>query len=225
MFELKEVKKVFDHKQIALNGINLKFKPGSIIGLIGENGAGKTTLLQIILGLVSPSNGSIDLNGLNISDFGYMPDNPGFIEHITVLEMVHYINLIRNLCLSEEDIVIELKKVDLLEKKDTPIMQLSRGMRQRLSYTLATLHNPKVLLLDEPFTGLDPTNLENMRNNILQFSNNNIIVISTHIFSFASKICNSYIFLNKGEIKNVTELSNGELWSESKIEEMFKKTI
>ncbi|MEH6852896.1 ABC transporter ATP-binding protein, partial [Bacillus pseudomycoides] len=205
MLEIKGVTKEYETNIKALDNINLTLKPSNIVGFIGRNGAGKTTLLEIITGLISPTQGEIIFKENNQSKnqfIGYMEDNPSFYEQLTVFEMLQYINLIRKLNLQHKELENILIKVELLDKKNTFISELSRGMKQRLGYIIATLHSPKILLLDEPFTGLDPHHLKIMKATISSYAKSgNLVVFSTHIFSFAAQLCDQLIFINKGKIK------------------------
>lgn len=229
MIEIKGVTKIYEGNSKALDNINLSLNASNIVGLIGRNGAGKTTLLEIIAGLLSPTKGEIIFQENHVSKnqlIGYMEDNPSFYEQLTVLEMIQYINLIRKLNLSNTELENTLGRVELLDKKDTFISDLSRGMKQRLGYIIATLHVPKLLLLDEPFTGLDPHHLKIMKATISSYAKEgNLVLFSTHIFSFAAQLCDQLVFINEGRIESIIESVQKEKWDEERINQEFERII
>ncbi|QDP39821.1 ABC transporter ATP-binding protein [Radiobacillus deserti] len=225
MITLNGVNKIYGNDVKALNNIDLQLRKNKVIGLIGKNGAGKTTLIETIIGLLEPSSGDISYTNLSKDNIGYLPDEPVFINHVSVLEMLHYINLVRRLGLTKEELINRLQEVDLAEVKDKPTENLSRGMRQRLAYVVATLHKPNVLLLDEPFTGLDPVHLEMMKKHLIEYSIDRCIVFSTHIFAFASQLCNEFVLLDEGKIKEIITLKEGEKWREDDLQTAFQTFI
>ncbi|MFD0769157.1 ABC transporter ATP-binding protein [Bacillus sp. CGMCC 1.60114] len=228
MIKISRLTKIYESNTKALEDINLSLTSSNIVGFIGRNGAGKTTLLEIIAGLLSPTTGEIVFQGDLPKNqlIGYMEDNPSFYEQLTVFEMIQYINLVRRLNLSTKELENALIEVELLDKKDTFISGLSRGMKQRLGYIIATLHLPKILLLDEPFTGLDPHHLKIMKTTISSYARaGNLILFSTHIFSFAAQLCDQLVFINEGRIGSVIDSVQKEKWDEERINQEFERII
>lgn len=225
MLDLKEITKKYGDRY-ALKNVNVVANESEIIGLVGRNGAGKTTLLEITAGLIEPTHGEIRLNNLVNYDadlVGYLEDDPFFYEYLTVKEIIHYYTIMRNNQISSLHSDNLLKEYQLYDKRDSKIKDLSRGMKQLLGFLLTTLHQPKLLLLDEPFTGLDPNNLRLKKNKLLELKNKGkVIIISTHILSFASEICNRILFLDHGQIRYETK---EKYLTEKKLEGLFNEFI
>ncbi|TCT19332.1 ABC-2 type transport system ATP-binding protein [Melghiribacillus thermohalophilus] len=225
MLKIRNITKQYDNIY-ALNQVNVTISSAEIVGIIGRNGAGKTTFLEIIAGLVEPTRGEIVINNKKNFDqklIGYLEDDPFFYEYLTVKEVIHYFSLMQNLSISSDVSDQLLKEYRLLDKKDYKIKDLSRGMKQKLGFLLTILHDPEILLLDEPFTGLDPTNLISMKKKLNELKDRGkTIIISTHILSFASDICDRILLLDRGEIKYEAE---GQNLNEKKLEALFSEYI
>ncbi|WAA09515.1 ABC transporter ATP-binding protein [Fervidibacillus albus] len=225
MIEVIKLSKKY-HDQYALQNVSVTMNSGEIVGLVGKNGAGKTTFLESIAGLIKPTDGEIKINGkkdYNYHVIGYLEDNPYFYDYLTVKEIIHYYYLMQNKKIKSEKSDQLLLDYGLLEKRDVMVKELSRGMKQKLAFLLAIVHNPKILLLDEPFTGLDPVNLKMMKNKLSQLKKKGItIVLSTHILSFASNICDRVLFLDKGKITYILE---GSRLTEKALEEKFNEYV
>lgn len=211
----------------ALRNVNVEIGTHEIIGLIGKNGAGKTTLLEIIAELIEPTEGNVSIDGeidYDFSRIGYLEDDPQFYENLTTKEIIHYYTLLQNKKISPSESDALLREYNLYEKKDVRIKELSRGMRQLLGFMLTNLHQPEIILLDEPFTGLDPSNMQMMKKKLREMKNEGkSMIISTHILSFASDICDRVLFLNQGKI--VYQTDKGKVLTEKKLEELFNEHI
>ena len=192
--------------QVALNSINLNIKKGEIVGLLGPNGAGKSTLIKILTGYISANNGEVKICGDNIKEnpklvkqkIGYLAENNPLYIEMYIKEYLKYIAEIYKVSFQEIDKIIEL--TGLNSEKNKKINQLSKGYKQRVGLAAALIHNPEVLILDEPTTGLDPNQLIEIRKLIKNIGNNKTVIFSTHILQEVEKICDRIIIINKGNI-------------------------
>ena len=192
--------------QKALNGVSFKIDSGEIVGFLGPNGAGKSTMMKIITTYVEPSSGSVIVNGfdtLNKSievkqSVGYLPEhNPLYLDFY-VREYLKFHADIHNVGKERIEEVINL--VGLIEIKGKKINQLSKGYRQRVGLAAALLHDPEVLILDEPTTGLDPNQLKDIRDLIKEIGKSKTILLSTHIMQEVEAMCDRAIIISKGNI-------------------------
>lgn len=159
MLKLQNISKEYPQSNFSMKNLEFACGRNQIIGLLGKNGAGKTTLLEIIAGLIPPDSGEVVVDGHltnYLEKIGYLEDDPKLFENLTCYELIKYQSLLIEKPLSQEQIIETLDMFSLKEQKDQMASSLSRGMRQRMSFILSTLHQPDVILLDEPFTGLDP---------------------------------------------------------------------
>jgi len=216
--EVKNITKLYGN-QIALNAINFTINKGEIVGFLGPNGAGKSTLMKIITGYLNASEGTVLVSGFNIvtqkieaqKKIGYLPEhNPLYLE-MYVKEYLQFNASIYNVNNKEVEKIIN--KVGLVSESHKKINQLSKGYRQRIGLAAALLHNPEVLILDEPTTGLDPNQLVEIRNLIKEVGKEKTVLFSTHIMQEVEAICDRVILINKGEIvadKNLKELKKNQ---------------
>ena len=202
---IKNISKTYKN-QVALNSINLNIKKGEIVGLLGPNGAGKSTLIKILTGYISANNGEVKICGDNINEnpklvkqkIGYLAENNPLYIEMYIKEYLKYIAEIYKVSFQEIDKIIEL--TGLNSEKNKKINQLSKGYKQRVGLAAALIHNPEVLILDEPTTGLDPNQLIEIRKLIKNIGNNKTVIFSTHILQEVEKICDRIIIINKGNI-------------------------
>jgi ABC-2 type transport system ATP-binding protein len=198
-------------KLTAVDDLNLKVPAGSLFGLIGPNGAGKTTTLRMLVGLLEPTLGQIVINGQAANhdwreahrQIGYMPDFFGVYEDMLVWEYLDFFARCYNLPPARRRSVTEdlLELVDLAEKRDTQVQNLSRGMRQRLCLAHALVHDPQVLLLDEPASGLDPRARVEMRELLRELgAMGKTVVVSSHILMELAELCDSVGIIEKGRL-------------------------
>lgn len=217
--EVKSISKSYKN-QLVLRDINFKMSKGEVVGLLGPNGAGKSTLMKILTGFISPSSGEASINGLKLAEaktdiqrqIGYLPEhNPVYLE----MYIKEYLNFHAKIFKSPKgriDTVIEQTK--LTKEIGKRIYQLSKGYRQRVGLAAALLHDPDILILDEPTTGLDPNQLIEIRELIKSISKNKTILLSTHIMQEVEAICDRVIIINKGEIvsdKKMEDLNDSNL--------------
>lgn len=198
-------------KLVAVNGLDLSIPQGSLFGLIGPNGAGKTTTLRMLAGLLEPTSGDIIVNGQPINQnlnelrrqIGYMPDFFGVYEDLVVWEYLDFFARCYNLPAKRRRQVIDelLELVDLSEKRDSFVHTLSRGMRQRLCLAHAMVHDPQVLLLDEPASGLDPRARVEMRELLRELgAMGKTVVLSSHILAELAELCDSIGIIERGKL-------------------------
>lgn len=195
----------------AIQDLNLQIPPGAIYGLIGPNGAGKTTTLRMLAGLLEPSSGEILLEGRRVNHdwrdlqrkIGYMPDFFGVYEDMLVWEYLDFFARCHSIPAQRRQQVVEelLELVDLAGKRDAYVQTLSRGMRQRLCLAHTLVHDPQVLLLDEPASGLDPRARVEMRELLRELgAMGKTIVLSSHILSELAELCDSVGIIEKGHL-------------------------
>ncbi len=192
--------------QKALNGVSFKIDSGEIVGFLGPNGAGKSTMMKIITTYIEPTSGSVLVNGFDTKDngievkqsVGYLPEhNPLYLDFY-VREYLKFHADIHKVDKERIEEVINL--VGLIDIKGKKISQLSKGYRQRVGLAAALLHDPEVLILDEPTTGLDPNQLKDIRDLIIEIGKSKTILLSTHIMQEVEAMCDRVIIINKGDI-------------------------
>ena len=209
---INNLNKIYPNGHHALKNINLEIESG-MFGLLGPNGAGKTTLMKILTLLQNPSSGTINFNGFDLSKdrrairtiLGYLPQDFRFFENLKTWEFLDYsAGLAGFKTKKERNLIIDdlLDKVGLLNVRERKANKLSGGMKRRLGIAQAIIGNPKVIIVDEPTTGLDPEERIRFRNILSDISHNDVIIIlSTHIVGDISSICKNVALLNKGELK------------------------
>ena len=195
---------------IAVNNINFEIEEGEIVGFLGPNGAGKSTTMNMITGFIEPSSGRIIVDGYDISkkpkkakkQIGYMPEGVPLYTDLTVKEFVTYMAEIKGVDRKEKKNKVQevLEKTGLLDVQNKLTKNLSRGYKQRVSMAGALVGNPKVIILDEPTVGLDPKQVTEIRALIKELGKEHTVILSSHILSEVSQICNRVIIINKGEI-------------------------
>lgn len=232
MINIENVTKKFGDK-IAVDDISCKLNDGEIIGYIGPNGAGKTTTLKMICGIMEPDNGSITLNGKDISKepmeakrtFGFIPDNP---DVFLALKGREYVNFICNIYdvpmeVRDERLTELLRDFEMEDAIDSKIESYSHGMRQKIHIVATLMHDPDIWIMDEPMTGLDPRSAyllkERMR---IHAEKGNTVLFSTHVLDTAERLCDRIIIIDKGKIRyNGTLEALKDKNSDMTLEEIF----
>ncbi|MBP1839755.1 ABC transporter ATP-binding protein [Formosa algae] len=185
-----------------LNSVNLQCKAGEICGVLGANGAGKTTLFKIILGLIQPDSGAVVLHAQGVKPIGGIIEKPALYEYLNAAENLKLFSKIQGLKITSETIEEKLNQVGLATDRTDLVKHYSMGMKQRLGIAIALLNHPKCLVLDEPFSGLDPLGITALRKLIIDLAEQEqlAILISSHIIDQLSKICNTMYVMSKGKI-------------------------
>ena len=207
MLSLKNLNKQYENVS-AVKNISFEVNKGEIYGFLGPNGAGKTTTIRMIMGIIHPDSGSIKLDGENINlngrkNLGYLPEDRGLYQKQKLAETINYFGLLKGLelSISKMNTNLWLKRFNLLEQSERKIEELSKGNQQKIQFILALLHNPDLLILDEPFTGLDPLNQLLLKEIIEEKANEGkTIVFSTHQMEQVERLCSNICLINNGEI-------------------------
>lgn len=209
MIEVKNITKKYG-SVTAVDNISFKINEGEIIGLLGPNGAGKSTTMNMITGYIEPTEGEIVIEGYNISkkakkaksQIGYMPEGVPLYSDLTVKEFVTYMAELKKVDRKTRKEKVEkiIQQTGLKEVEKKLTSNLSRGYKQRVSLAGALVGEPKILILDEPTVGLDPKQITEIRALIKELGKTHTIILSSHILSEVSQICNKVIIINKGKI-------------------------
>jgi ABC-2 type transport system ATP-binding protein len=204
ILDVKELTKRFDTK-IVLDNISFDVGKGVIFGLLGPNGAGKTTMIRIILDILRADHGDIDIFGRKFDDalkarIGYLPEERGLYQKITVFECLKYFAELKEVKKSDDKIDFWLHKVDLYDYKRKKIEELSKGMQQKVQLVAAFIHNPELLILDEPFSGLDPLNTKLIKDILVDLKREGkSIILSTHQMDQVERMCDRILLINQGK--------------------------
>lgn len=194
----------------AVDKINFQIEEGEIVGFLGPNGAGKSTTMNMITGFIEPTSGKIIVDGYDISkkpkkakkQIGYMPEGTPLYSDLTVKEFITYMAELKGVSTKEKKAMVEkvIEDTGLKEVQNKLTRNLSRGYKQRVSMAGALVSNPKVIILDEPTVGLDPKQVTEIRALIKKLGKDHTVILSSHILSEVSQICNRVIIINKGKI-------------------------
>jgi ABC-2 type transport system ATP-binding protein len=192
----------------AIDSLTFNARKGEILGFLGPNGAGKTTTLRILCGYMPPTSGTATVAGFDIVNesievrrrVGYLPETVPLYPDMTVFNYLKFMADLRRLPEAEDRVEDVLDQVHLAERADGYIGNLSKGMRQRVGLAQSLLHQPEVLILDEPTIGLDPAQIIEVRHLIREIGKERTVLLSTHILSEAQQICNRVLIINKGHI-------------------------
>jgi ABC-2 type transport system ATP-binding protein len=205
VLELEQLVKDFNGKR-AVDNISFQLKQGEIMGLLGPNGAGKTTTLRMVLNIIAPDSGSIKILGEGFSEqikerIGFLPEERGLYRKLKVSETLEFFGQLKGM--KTPDIKQKgkelLEKFDLAHYYDKKVEELSKGMAQKLQFITTIIHSPELLILDEPFSGLDPVNIELVKDVILEKKREGItIIFSTHLMDYAEKIVDGVVMINNG---------------------------
>jgi ABC-2 type transport system ATP-binding protein len=234
MIEISSLKKIYHsnrHAVLALNGVDLHIKAG-MFGLLGPNGAGKTTLMRILAGIVNPTNGSVHVNGHDLSFekgkqavksmLGYLPQELGMYPDLTAKQFVDYMAILKGM----EDLHERIQRVEkVLEmvglgpEAERKIKGFSGGMKRRVGIAQALVNDPKILIVDEPTAGLDPEERIRFRNLLVKLAANRVVILSTHIVEDIGQTCQDMAVLSHGQViyrgspAELIRAANGHVWT------------
>ncbi len=216
MIEIQNLTKRYGEKTV-LNNVSFSVKKGEIVGFLGPNGAGKTTTMNILTGYISSNEGVVTVDGFDVlqSPFevkkriGYLPEQPPLYFDMTVMEYLNFVYDLKRVSGDRGSHISEiLEKIHIQDVAGRLIKNLSKGYRQRVGLAQALIGNPEVLILDEPTVGLDPKQMIEIRNLICELGKDHTVILSSHILSEISAICERVIILNRGNIVAVDTPQN-----------------
>ena len=204
---VKGVSKIYG-TQKALNDVSFEVKPGEIVGFLGPNGAGKSTMMKIISGFIPQSEGKVMVCGLDVEGdemsikkkLGYLPENNPLYHEMYVREYLEFVGGLYAIKMTDEKLNEVIDMVGLTKEQQKKIGSLSKGYKQRVGLAQAFIHNPEVLILDEPTTGLDPNQIVEIRQLIKEIGKDKTVMLSTHIMQEVEAICDRAIIINEGVI-------------------------
>jgi ABC-2 type transport system ATP-binding protein len=232
MIEINNLTKKFD-QFVAVDNLSFTVKEGEVLGFLGPNGAGKSTTMKVITGFLSPTSGSVTIDGNDISQqslkakslIGYLPEGAPSYGDMTTIEFLQFIAQVRGFRGEEIDKRVEhvIAEVALEAVREQSIETLSKGFKRRVGLAQAIMHDPKVLILDEPTDGLDPNQKHHVRELIKNLAKDKIVIISTHILEEVTAVCTRAIIIAKGCI--VADGTPAELESRSRYHQAIKVTL
>lgn len=207
MIQVEELTKDYGSRR-AIDHLTFNARQGEILGFLGPNGAGKTTTMRILTGYLPPSSGNVVIGGFDLATnslevrkiVGYLPETVPLYPDLTIFSYLKYMADLRHLRDAADRVMEVLEQVHLEDRSQSYIAKLSKGMRQRVGLAQALLHQPQVLILDEPTIGLDPVQIIEVRNLIREIGKERTVLLSTHILSEAQQVCNRVLIINQGKI-------------------------
>ena len=191
----------------AVDRISFTVNPGEVLGLVGPNGAGKTTTLRCLAGIIAPSAGTVEIAGYDIQQdpvpakraLAFIPDEPHLFDHLTVEEHLRFVARLYGVADAEQRIAPLLEEFEIADKRKSLSTELSRGMKQKLAIACGLLHDPSVLVLDEPLTGLDPGGMRRMRETIASRARAGAsVVLSSHLLTLVEELCTRLFVIRRG---------------------------
>lgn len=236
MLTIKNLSKRYGKSTVkSVDNLSLELKPGEVFGFLGPNGAGKSTTIKCIVGILPFEQGEIDICGINLLKdplrakqmIGYVPDNHAVFERLTGREYVNHIANLYNVPTQQmEEISDYYVKLFRLENAfDNPIKSYSHGMKQKISVIAALVHNPKLWILDEPLTGLDPQSAYQLKSAMRKHADaGNTVFFSSHILDVVENLCDRVCIIKKGQLQGVYDIHELKEKNQS-LEELFMKTI
>ena len=217
MIEVRGLVKLYGERKV-LHGLDFSVGVGRVCGFLGPNGSGKSTTMDILAGLLGPSDGTVQLCGFDVitqtqqvkSVVGYLPDNPPLHKEMLVRDFVAYVAKLRGHSGASRKEAVDrvLSECDVTDVADRVIGNLSKGYRQRVALCAALVHQPKVLILDEPTEGLDPNQIVTIRKLVRKLAKDRTVILSSHILSEVQATCDDVIIINQGRIAAKTSLTD-----------------
>lgn len=205
ILKLNKVSKMYENVH-AVQELSFTVEKGQIFGLLGPNGAVKTTTIRMIMDIIKPDSGAIEISGQKNTQqlrdkIGYMPEERGLYKKMKVIDTITFFGEIKSVPVKQSLAVAEqwLQKLELLEWRDKKVEELSKGMQQKLQFICTIIHKPELIILDEPFSGLDPVNTNLLKEVMLNLKNTGTtIIFSTHLMEQVEKLCENICLINKG---------------------------
>ena len=230
MLELKNISKTYKKSEVkACDNVSLTIEDGDIYGFIGPNGAGKSTTIKCIVGIHNYDTGEILLDGVSIKDnpkeakmkMAYVPDNPDLYEHLSGIEYINFVCNVYNANREKDELVHKYAKMfNIEEALASPIKSYSHGMKQKVALIAALAHKPKLLILDEPFVGLDPKASHDLKIVMKELCDNGtMIFFSSHVLEVVEKLCNKIAIIKNGKI--VASGNVDDIIGNSSLEDIF----
>jgi ABC-2 type transport system ATP-binding protein len=232
LLEARSLTKYYNHT-LAVKNVSFTIRPGEILGYLGPNGAGKSTTVKMLTGLLDPSEGQIFYNGRTVYDdftafqrrIGYVPEEPHLYPHLTGREYLQLVGRLRGMPrrVLEPKMDEFLNLLGLWNDRHTPLASYSKGMRQKILLSAGLLHNPEILILDEPFSGLDVTSALVLRRLLRALADaGKMILYSSHVLEVVEKVCSQVLILRKGEVVAYDSIDRlRELMSQPSLEGVF----
>jgi len=232
MLEARSLTKYYNHLP-AVREVSFQIKPGEILGYLGPNGAGKSTTVKMLTGIIEPSEGQIFFNGRSVYDdfpafqrrIGYVPEEPHLYPHLSGREYLQLVGRLRGMprAFLEPKIDRFLRLFSLFTDGHAPLSSYSKGMRQKILLSAALLHNPDILILDEPFSGLDVTSAMVVRSLLRRLGQEGkMIFYSSHVLEVVEKVCSTVLILRKGQVVAYDSISRlQELMNQPSLEGVF----
>jgi ABC-2 type transport system ATP-binding protein len=205
--ELKKITKAYEDK-VAVNGLTLTIEPGQMFGLLGPNGSGKTSSIRMMIGITFPDSGEIRLfdqpfTRENLTRVGYLPEERGLYKKMKVLEQLIFMGCLRGLTAAESEkrAIAWAKKLEIADSLKKKTEELSKGMQQKIQFISALIHEPALIIMDEPFSGLDPVNATLLQDTLLELkAQGKTILFSTHRMDQVEKLCDSIALIHRGNL-------------------------
>ncbi|HZE88579.1 MAG TPA: ABC transporter ATP-binding protein [Verrucomicrobiae bacterium] len=229
MIEVRELSKLYGDFR-AVDSLSFDVPAGEVLGLVGPNGAGKTTTLRCLAGIIPPSGGRIRIGGHDIKDdpveakrlVSFIPDEPKLFEYLTVEEHLRFVCRLYGVDGMKSAAATLLEELELTGREKALPLELSRGMKQKLSIACGLIHDPRVIIFDEPLTGLDPAGIRRMKQTIAaRAAAGCAILISSHLLSLVEEICHRVLILDGG--KKIVHGTLEEISKDASLEEIFFK--
>lgn len=218
---------------LAVDRVSFTAQKGEIVGFLGPNGAGKTTTMRIITGFLPPTVGTVTVEGFDILDqahevrkrIGYLPENPPLYADMTVSSYLEFVGRIKGLARAALPDAVDraLQRCGLTEVRRRVLGHLSKGFRQRVGLAQALIHEPSVLVLDEPTIGLDPRQIRDIRGLVTELAGERTVILSTHILQEVTQICQKVVIINSGRVVVEDQIAN--LTRDMTLEEVFMRAI
>lgn len=208
MIEVSNISKSYN-EVLAVDQVSFSINKGEVLGLLGHNGAGKTTIMKMLTGFLSPDTGTINISNMSVSTntldiqkiIGYLPENCPVWSEMSIIEYLDFQLSLKNIYGENKKKLINdaIDRTNIRDRVFDSISSLSRGYRQRVGVAQAIMHNPEVIILDEPTNGLDPTQILSMRNLIKELSTSSTVILSTHVLQEVEAVCDRVIIIGNGK--------------------------